>query len=202
MLAVVEDEKDLPVADVVGERIVNGPVRSLSNVEDRCHLLSHEARVGQGRQVDDPDAVRKAIEHLRAKVERQARLAAPAGARQRQQASGCHEFQELRDFPIAPDEVRELDGKVVTGDVATLRRRHLAEGVPKAVHRPNETGMHRIVAERLPDFAHQIREVLLHHEGAGPEAILQLGLRERLVVALDQEPEQLKRLRRQRDRRA
>ena len=50
-------------------------------------------------------------------LQRQARLATPASARERQQASGCHESQELCDFAIAPDEVRELDGKVVTANV-------------------------------------------------------------------------------------
>ena len=58
-------------------------------------------------------------------------------------------------------------------------------------------GMNRVIAERLADFAHQIREVLLDHEGAGPEAVLQLGLGERLGVAFDQDAEQLKRFRRE-----
>ncbi len=106
---------------------------------------------------------------------------------------------------IAPDEVCKRHGQVVTasvGDgrlcgrrvgiyvaVATLGRRRLAEGVTEAMHGPDKTGMNCVIAERLADFAHQIREVFLHHEGAGPEAVLQLGPGERLGMVFDQDAE-------------
>jgi hypothetical protein len=53
------------------------------------------------------------------------------------------------------------------------------------MHGPDKTGMNRVVAERLADFAHEIREVLLHHEGARPQVVLQHGLGERLGAVLD-----------------
>ena len=93
-----------------------GPSRMSS---DRRHRLRHQAGIGQRRQIDDPDAVGKAIEHVRGQLERQARLAAAAGAGERQQPGGRDEPQELRDFPIAPDEVRELAPEGCDGSVAT-----------------------------------------------------------------------------------
>ena len=129
VLAIVEDQEDLPIADVVRERFADGPVRSLSNVEHRCHGLSQQARMYEGGQIDNPDAVGKTIEHVRGQFQRQARLAAPARAGERQQASGCHESQELSDFPIAPDEVRQRaregcdDGGVAPSSRAARRGR-------------------------------------------------------------------------------
>jgi hypothetical protein len=117
VLAIIEDQEEMSTADVIPERFADGSVWSLSNVEHRCHGLSHQARIADGRQIDDPYAVGKTIEHIRRQFQRQARLATPAGARKCQQASGRHESQELRDFLIAPDEVRERHGKIVTAVV-------------------------------------------------------------------------------------
>ena len=189
VLAVVEDQEDLPVAQIAIQRVQNRPVRSLSNIEHRGDCLRHQPRIGQGRQVDHPGAVRKAIERARRHLQRQASFAAPARARERQHARRWHELQQLRDFAIASDEIRERRGKVVTRAdvvVAALHRRRLAEGVAEAMHGADETGCRRIIAERLADLAHQIREVFLDDEGAGPEPVLQLGLRQCPGVAFDQ----------------
>jgi hypothetical protein len=82
----------------------------------------------------------------------------------------------------------EADGIGSHAVVTTLRRWHLAEGVPETMHGPDKTGVNGIIIECRADFTHQIREVLLHHESAGPEVVLQLGLGERLGWFLTRMP--------------
>ena len=90
----------------------------------------------------------------------------------------------------------EADGIGSHAVVTMLRCWHPTEGVPETMHRPDQTGMSGIVIERCANFTDQIREVLLHHESAGPQAVLQLGLGERLGMVFDEDAEQLKRFRR------
>ena len=103
VLAIVEEQENLAIANVVRQRFADGPVRALSNVEHRGHGLSHQARIGERRQVDDPDAVGKTIEHVRRQFQGQAGLATPAGAGKRQQASGR---QRVAVAPRFPDRAR------------------------------------------------------------------------------------------------
>jgi hypothetical protein len=81
---------------------------------------------------------------------------------------------------------------------ARFSRRRRAKGVTEAMHGPDEPGLTGVIAERLPDFTHQIGEIFFDDERAGPEAILQIAFGECLWAAVDQDGKQVKRLRRQR----
>ena len=59
--------------------------RLLRDAERFRHGLGNERRVAQRGQLDEPDAVRILVEHVAGHLQRQPRLAAAAGAGQRQQ---------------------------------------------------------------------------------------------------------------------
>src|SRR5205814_10570186 len=71
------------------------------------------------------------------------------------------------------------------------------ERVAEAVNRPEKRRVPRVVADRLTDLAHEIREIHLLDEGVGPELLVELRLRERLRTLVDQEVEELPCLRRE-----
>ena len=122
VLAIVEDQEDLTIAHVV-PRALRRWVGSVPL--ERQALMPRFESPGSDRTGPPnrrPIRRRETIEQVRSQLQRQARLAAPTGARKRQQASGYRESQQLRDFSIAPDEVRERHGKVVAPSVRVGRR--------------------------------------------------------------------------------
>ena len=101
------------------------------------------------------------------------------GARSRDRpgraAGGCH----------APS------GQRGVGDL----RRLSAEGVAEAVDRPDEAGPARLVAERRPKLADDARQVRLRHDRPRPEPVADLGLGQRPRPALQEQLQELERLR-------
>ena len=67
------------------------------------------------------------------------------------------------------------------------------------MHGAHEVRTVSVVAQRGPDFTHEVGEVSLHDEGVRPKTFLQAGLGERLGPVLHQQLEKLKRFRREVD---
>ena len=77
-------------------------------------------------------------------------------------------------FEAAP----EASGRRITG--ISQRHRVTAERIAKAVRGAHELGSTGRVTERRANFGHEVREVGLGDEGAGPETFLQVRFRQRL----------------------
>ena len=76
---------------VLQYRIAERSGRSLANPEHGRHGLRDQIGLGQGRELDEPRAILESRERRRGHLQRQARLAAPAGAGQRQQTRRCEQ---------------------------------------------------------------------------------------------------------------
>ena len=95
----------------------------------------------------------------------------------------------------------ESDGGLLAGCVVRwgFGRPHLKR-VAKPGDCAHEAWMRRIISEGLSNLGDEIHQVLLDHEGVGPEELLKGDLRECLGSIRDEDLQQLIRLRRERDR--
>jgi len=80
MFAVVKDDEALPVADAAHQRLDDRPPRLLLHAQDRRHRLRHDLRVGERRELDEPDAVGIIVHDVDRDLQRQARLAEATGS--------------------------------------------------------------------------------------------------------------------------
>ena len=71
--------------------------------------------------------------------------------------------------------------------------------VAESMHGPDESRLACSVAERLPDFGDQARQIGFRHEGRRPQVLMQLVLRQGPRTLVDQRLEELERLGRQMD---
>ena len=89
-----------------------------------------QARVGQRRQLDEPDAVGEVVDAVRGDLQREARL---AGAARRRSASPAATSREqdlhLRHLPLAADEAGQLERQVVGARVERPERREVGRQV-------------------------------------------------------------------------
>src|SRR5688500_9149454 len=86
MLEVVDHEEEFAISDGSCEAVL-GPQRL-------CDLRGDERRVPDGRQPHPEDAVAELRHELGRRLDRESRLARPAGARQREQTSAALEQLE------------------------------------------------------------------------------------------------------------
>ena len=112
MLAVVEHEQEARVADLAherGDRVLLGaqvePDRGGGLAGDQC-------RVADRGQLDEPRALRVVP---RGELQREPRLAAAAGAGEREQPGVAQQPSELRQLALAPDEARQLARQAARG---------------------------------------------------------------------------------------
>ena len=94
----------------------------------------HQGRIGERRQIDEPDAIGEALRHLRRGGQRQTSLADAAGADQRHQAHVVlgEEAAEEGQLIFPPDQPRRL-GREMDGDAGRGGGRH---GDPSVARRP------------------------------------------------------------------
>ena len=85
MLAVVEDDEQLAVADELDERLDHGAARLLHDAEHGRDRLRNQPCIGDRRKLDEPDAVGIFVEHVGRDLQREPRLAETAHPEQREQ---------------------------------------------------------------------------------------------------------------------
>ncbi len=98
--------------------------------KDARHCLGHQPGIGQRREFDQPDAVLKGGQDVVAGLDRQARLAAPSRADEREQAGRAQEVPQFGDLFLAPDEACQLQRQVVPG-LASGACRHPCNGLQR-----------------------------------------------------------------------
>jgi hypothetical protein len=86
MLAVVEEKQEALGPQDVDERGEEGAIGLLLNAQRAGDGPGDEVGVAQGGQLDEPGAVRVAVEDVLGHAEGEARLPAPAGAGEGEQA--------------------------------------------------------------------------------------------------------------------
>ena len=88
------------------------------------------------REFHEPGAVRELLECVGGNLQAKARLAAAAGAGEREHAVPCQQRLDLRDLLLPPDEARQLLGQVVRMRRQRLDRWKVARqvGVQKLIH--------------------------------------------------------------------
>ena len=135
VLAVVEDDEELAVANELDERLDHGAARLLHDAEHGRDRLGNQPCIGDRRKLDEPDAVGKFVEHVGRDLQRQPRLAETAHPEQREQRRFLEQLSHLGLTALAADERRHLLRQVVR------RRLERAEGREVLA----QLGMHRLV---------------------------------------------------------
>jgi hypothetical protein len=142
VLAVVEDQQKLLRAEIRGQAGRQWTIRFLPQVERGGHGLDDEGGVIDGRELDEPDSVRKGIEQVCGDLHRQPRLAGAAGTREREQVRLFELLLHLRNLAFAAHERRELNGQVVRHILERTERREFGRQILrdelKKVLRPGE----------------------------------------------------------------
>ena len=98
---------------MIGERFDHRSAAGLFDAECARHRLRHEVRVAQRRELDQPRAIGKLMQHLPRELERHAALADAAGAEEREQARARKELRRIRELAVAADEGSELQRQIV-----------------------------------------------------------------------------------------
>ncbi len=91
MFAVVDQQQDLPVADVTAQCRDRGADGWLLNTDRGQHGVDHHRGIVHGRQVDEPHAIRRDGRRSTGDLDRQPRLPAPGRADQRHQPASGHQ---------------------------------------------------------------------------------------------------------------
>jgi hypothetical protein len=205
MLAIVEHEQQLPPAQG-GREPLRGPAsRAALQAERRVDGARRQVRIGEGRELREPDAIGKFLEHGPRRLEPEARLADAAGPHERDQPVVAQQLAHFPQLGLAADEIRHRR-RQVGRDVPRRRRRagrgrqcaplgierpHLArEAVAAQRHGENEAA---ILAERLAQGGDLHLDVAFLDHGAGPDAREQLLLGDELALGLDQNEQHVER---------
>ena len=98
---------------MIDERIDNRSAGGRLHAEHASHRLRHEVRVAQRRELDQPRAISKLMQHLPRELERQPALADAAGAEEGEQARARKELRCIRELAVAADEGSELQRQIV-----------------------------------------------------------------------------------------
>ncbi len=133
MLAVIEHHQQIARAQDPGE---GGGERfgwGLAHAERTGNGLWDEGLVRQGRQLNQPDAVRVVVQNGSCHLERQPRFAAATHPRQRHQACPGEQCLHLGQLLLAADEAAER-GRQVVAPIRCGRGGPLAEGALFAWH--------------------------------------------------------------------
>jgi hypothetical protein len=113
VLAVVEDQQGTVPLQVRADALQQRPARLLAHAERLRRLADDEPGVADRREVEEPDAVGKFVDLLGGGLQREARLAEPAHAEQREQARRAEQAPHLRELALAADERGRLVRQVV-----------------------------------------------------------------------------------------
>ncbi len=117
MLAVVQDQQQLPGAEGAQHGVQSRSTRLLRDRHRRQDRVGHQRRVSQRRQLDEPDAIRKSIQLPGRDLQREAALAHPARPREGEQARGREQFADRSNVSLATDKARQFAWQVLASFV-------------------------------------------------------------------------------------
>ena len=117
----VVDEDEQPLVRHVLEQPVVGAHRGSDRPLD-------ESRIAESLQRNPEDPVGEVLDRFGRELEREPRLAATAGPREREQAMLADELTGLRELPLPPDERIRLDREV--RPIERLQRREVTVAEP------------------------------------------------------------------------
>ena len=123
VLAVVDHEQRGLVAEPLCEGLGDGPAGLLADAERFGGGLRHQLWLAERRELDQPDAVLEAVDHVGGRLEREAGLARAAGADEGEHAAGRELLLDLRELGVATDEAGRADRQVVAARVHRPERR-------------------------------------------------------------------------------
>lgn len=117
VLAIVEDQKGLPVREALEEHFGRRPPGRFPEAERGRDRPRHERLVHDRAELDPRELPGLVFGRQPGELDRQPRLAAAAGARQRQEPVRREELAHGADLPLPTHEFRERDGKARTGQL-------------------------------------------------------------------------------------
>ena len=120
MLAIVEDHQQLFAPQPLRNRLVDPPPLLLAYAQRLGDDAGDQLRIVDRSEVDEPCAVRIAIEQFGAGLDRQPRLADAARTNQREQAMMLEQPLDFGYVMFAPDERCARDGQLF-GSVSSER---------------------------------------------------------------------------------
>ena len=112
MFAVVKDKQHLPCANPIDERIVHRLVFRLAHPECFGNHAWHKQLIHQGRQLDPPHPIVESIDEVGGDLNGQARLATPAGTRERDEAVASQQRFDFRGLAFATNETADWNWQV------------------------------------------------------------------------------------------
>src|SRR5262252_3208386 len=92
------------------------------DAEDLRDAIGHESGVGNGAELDQPDAVGIALEHFGSDLQGDPRLADAPDTEQRHEAASLEQSLDLLDLALAPHKRRNARRQVV-GRRSSARRK-------------------------------------------------------------------------------
>jgi len=111
VLEVVQDEQDLPLAQLADQVVHQGPVPGVLQPEALRDRGRHQPRVADRRQRHEEDAVRVIAGHLGGQRDAEPGLAAAARPGQRDQAAGGQQPSGPRQLMFPADEAGQRSGQ-------------------------------------------------------------------------------------------
>jgi len=111
VLEVVQDEQDLPLAQLADQVVHQGTVPGVLQPEALRDRGRHQPRVADRRQRHEEDAVRVVAGHLGGQRDAEPGLAAAARPGQRDQAAGGQQPSGLRQLMFPADEAGQRSGQ-------------------------------------------------------------------------------------------
>ena len=117
LFEVVEHEEQRPIGEIVEESLSRRSAGDVAQAERGDDRRSDEVRVGDRIERDEPDAIGKGGSRAPGKLDRQARLAGPAGSQEGDEAVVRQQPLELDELALAPDEARHPRREVGRLDV-------------------------------------------------------------------------------------
>ena len=108
VLAVVEQEQLLAIADVTGEGDLRRPIGGEPGVQGLGDRGADQLGLAECRQLDQPDPVGEILRLLPGKLQRQPGLAAAAGPGQGEEPRVAQQRRDLGQLALAADEAGQL----------------------------------------------------------------------------------------------
>jgi len=124
VLAVVQQQQRRAVAEIIGDGIRLTRLQT----ERACHPVGHEPTIGERRQLNPPDAARKALRHAHRNLPCQPGLAAAARARERRQSRFAEQPRAAFEVVGPPHERAQLGRQIARHPQPDMPRRPLRSG--------------------------------------------------------------------------
>jgi hypothetical protein len=121
MLAVVQDEQQVPCAEVLGHGVEHRAARLLSHAEGGSDGQCHEGRVSDRCEVDEPHPVRIGVHKIAGESQREAGFPDPTRSDQRDQPADVQQLSGFGQGGCAADETRQWRRQVVAARVGRGR---------------------------------------------------------------------------------